>query len=83
MTLALIQIINTVLTLLWIAILIRAILSWIPINPNNPITAIVVQITEPVLLPIRRMMPRSGAFDLSPLIAIILIMLIQGLLSAV
>ena len=73
MTLALIQVINAVLTLLWIAILIRAVLSWVPLNPNNPITAIVVQITEPVLMPIRRLLPRSGGFDLSPMIAIILI----------
>jgi YggT family protein len=64
-------------TALYVAILVRAILSWFPIGGNNPVVALVYQITEPILAPIRRVVPRIGFIDLSPLIAILLLVLIQ------
>ncbi|MCS7207892.1 MAG: YggT family protein [Dehalococcoidia bacterium] len=64
-------------TALYVAILVRAILSWFPIGGNNPIVAVIYQITEPILAPIRRVVPRLGFIDLSPLVAILLLVLIQ------
>jgi YggT family protein len=61
------------LQILWIAILIRVILSWFPVDPSNPIIRIVWEITEPVLAPFRRVIPRIGMFDLSPLAAFLVI----------
>lgn len=55
------------------AIFIRSILSWFPISPYNPIKVALDQLTEPVLGPIRRYMPRFGMLDLSPMITIIVI----------
>ena len=61
------------LQILWLAILVRVILSWFPVDPSNPIVRIVWEITEPVLAPFRRVIPRIGMFDLSPLAAFLVI----------
>ena len=63
--------------MLWLAILVRVILSWFPVDPSNPIIRIVWEITEPVLAPFRRVIPRIGMFDLSPLAAFLLISFLQ------
>ena len=75
-----IGLINTILTLLWIALLIRAVLSWLPVGNDNPLKNVITQITEPILTPIRRVMPKTGVFDLSPIVAIFLIILVSNLL---
>ncbi len=72
---------NAVLTALLLAIFARAIISWFPGAAGSPFKAMLDQITEPVLMPIRRFMPRMGALDLSPMIAILIIILIQSVLS--
>lgn len=61
---------------LTLAIILRAILSWFSISPYNPVIAILHRITEPILDPIRRFVPRAGMLDFSPLIAIIILQLI-------
>ena len=65
--------INQLLTLFVLAIFLRSILTWFPISRNNPIQVFVFQVTEPILSPLRRYLPRLGYFDLSPMVAIILI----------
>ena len=49
-------------------LLIRVILSWVNPNPYNPIVQILYRLTEPVLAPIRRVLPPMGGLDLSPLV---------------
>ena len=58
---------------LTIAIFARAIVSWFPVNPGNRLIAFLYQITEPVLAPLRRIIPQIGLIDLSPMVAIILL----------
>ena len=70
-------------TVLYIAMLGRVILSWINVGPRNPISVIIYQITEPILQPIRRVMPKLGMLDFSPMIAIVLITVVQRILSRV
>jgi YggT family protein len=70
------------LQVLWLAILVRVILSWFPVDPSNPIIRIVWEVTEPILAPIRRVIPRIGMFDLSPLAAFLLINFLQQQLPA-
>ena len=65
---------------LWFALLARVVLSWIKLSPTNPLVVIVFQITEPMLAPIRRVLPRMGMIDLSPMVALIIIIVIQRLL---
>lgn len=59
--------------LLSIAIFARAIMSWFPMGSNNPVISFLFNITEPVLMPLRRIIPRLGLIDISPMIAIILL----------
>ena len=56
------------------AIFIRVILSWVAQGGHNPATAIITTLTEPVLRPFRRVLPAMGGFDLSPILAIILLL---------
>ena len=78
-------IVELIVNVLWLAILGRVLLSWFPeVNRNNPIVVIIYQVSEPILSPLRRVVPRMGSFDLTPMIAIILLWLISSiLLSAV
>jgi YggT family protein len=55
--------------MLLIAIFLRVIFSWMGFNPDNPIYGVVHEITEPILAPIRRFMPRMGMIDLTPMVA--------------
>lgn len=72
--------IELVFTVLNLAILARVLVSWINPNPYHPAMQILYQITEPILAPIRQYLPRTGMIDFSPLVAIILIQLVQRLL---
>ena len=75
------QVIQATVLVLTIAIIGRALLSWFPnVNPNNPIVEFLVTITEPILAPIRSVMPRMGFIDLTPMIAIILLQVISQIL---
>ncbi len=47
-------------------------------DPRNPLTTIVHDITEPILAPIRQFMPSIGMLDLSPMVASFLLVLIAG-----
>jgi YggT family protein len=72
-----IQIFAFVLT--W-AIIIRALLSWFSFRGAQPVFRLLVEITEPVLAPIRRVLPTAGMLDFSPLVALLLINIISGIL---
>ena len=63
------------------AIIARALLSWFPLPATNPITSFLNAITEPILAPLRRVVPRVGMLDITPLIAILLLQALSRLLS--
>lgn len=52
-----------------IVLLARVLLSWVQVDPRNPIVNLIHQLTEPLLAPIRRLLPQSGGLDFSPMIA--------------
>jgi YggT family protein len=58
---------------LWLLILARVILSWVDPTGRNRFSAFVIQTSEPILAPIRKVLPRSGMFDLSPLIVLLVL----------
>ena len=51
----------------------RVIMSWISPRGDDQISRVLIQITEPLIAPIRRVLPRFGMFDLSPMIALLLL----------
>lgn len=62
--------------LCWVLIgsmFIRIIFSLTGFDPSNPIYTLVHEITEPILAPIRAILPRMGMFDLSPMIAMFIL----------
>ncbi len=59
------------------AIFVRAILSWVITDPRNPLITVLDQITEPLLAPLRRVVPRLGMFDITPMVAMIILIAIQ------
>ena len=74
-------IIRYVCDILTIIILLRVIISWYVPRPTNILVRILYRLTEPFLAPLRRIIPRVGRFDFSPLVAIILIQVIYYLLQ--
>jgi YggT family protein len=59
------------------AIFVRAILSWVITDPQNTLITVLDQITEPILSPLRRVVPRVGMFDITPMVAMIILVAIQ------
>jgi YggT family protein len=64
------------------AIIARALLSWFPIAPGNPIARILFDVTEPILAPLRRIVPPLGAMDITPIVAIIGLSVLGGILAS-
>lgn len=69
--------------LLILAILARAVLSWFVRDPSNPIMQALNSITDPILEPLRRIMPRMGMMDFTPLVAIIVLSIIRGMVAGI
>jgi YggT family protein len=70
----LLRLVSLTLSLYTWTILVYVILSWIsPGGGYHPLTMILAELNEPVLRPIRRVLPMMSGFDLSPLLAVILI----------
>ena len=76
---ALLQLVLTVLSLYTWVIIIRALISWVSPDPYNPIVQLLQRLTEPVLKPLRRLVPprMTGNIDVSPILAILLIQLVR------
>lgn len=78
---------DSVVTLIIWAVILSAILSWLVgfniINVRNRLVYIIVdslqRITEPLLLPIRRLLPNLGGIDLSPIVLILLLIFFRNL----
>ena len=66
------------LNVLFYAMIISVILSWVAPGSHNPGAELVAQITEPVLAPFRRIIPNLGGLDISPIFAFIMIQLVQS-----
>ncbi len=62
-------------------LLARVLLSWIQIDPYHPAVQFLYQITEPVLRPIRQMLPEGGPLDFSPLVAMLLVQLLTSVVA--
>jgi YggT family protein len=75
------QIVGLAVTIITIAIIARALLSFAPLDPYHPIVRFVHQFTEPFLQPVRRLMPATGMIDFSPMIAILLLQVVGRVLQ--
>ncbi|GAB4149649.1 MAG: hypothetical protein Fur0021_10950 [Candidatus Promineifilaceae bacterium] len=74
------QLVNLVFTLLSLLIFVRVLLSWVRVNPYNPVIRLLYDLTDPILAPFQRLIPPAGGLDFSPLVALIVIDLLRRLL---
>jgi len=75
---AIATLLDMVLSLYMWIIIIRALISWVNPDPYNPIVQFLYKVTEPVLAPIRRLLPTGRiGIDFSPLIVLFLIIFIK------
>lgn len=72
--------IDILFNVLVFAIFGRVLISWIDPMGNMRVTQILREITEPILGPLRSILPQIGMFDLSPIVALLLIQLVHNLL---
>ncbi len=72
--------VNLFFYLLSLAVLARVLLSWVRVSPYHPAVDFLYRITEPILAPLRRVIPPVGMMDISPIIAMLLLQIIQTVL---
>lgn len=61
----------------------RSLLSWFPVDQSSALYQMLYRVTEPIVEPIRRVMPSTGMIDLSPMIAIMLLLVMQQMVAMV
>ncbi len=69
--LSLFDLLSQSVNLLFWMILIRVLISWVNPGLHNPVMAVIYQLTEPLMAPVRRMLPPMGGLDLSPIILLL------------
>jgi YggT family protein len=76
----LLQFINWTFTLYSFAIIARAFLSWFRISYYHPVARFLIQITDPLLIPLRRYIPPMGGLDFTPMVALLILWFAEQLL---
>lgn len=67
---------------LWLLILGRVLMSWFDPSRSNQVSRFLIQATEPILAPVRRLLPQSGMFDFSALIVLLILGTLMRAVSA-
>jgi len=75
---AIIGITSLILKVFFFAMIISVILSWVAPSSQSPAAELVYQISEPVLAPFRKILPNLGGLDISPILAFLVIQLLQS-----
>jgi YggT family protein len=63
---------------LLVAIILRIVFSWTGFDQRSPVYAAILEVTEPILAPIRSVLPRTGMLDLSPMVATFILFIMIG-----
>ena len=72
--------VSMLFNVIYFLLVIRIILSWFGVNPYNELVQILFRITEPILMPFRRLPLQIGMIDFSPIIAFIVIAFLRNFL---
>jgi len=76
------ELVNLVVQIYAFLFVARALLSFTGIDPYHPVAQFLYRLTEPVLAPIRRVLPQTGMIDFSPMVAMLLIIVLGQILVA-
>ena len=66
-----------------LVVLAAVVVSWIQVPPTHPIVGLLSMLTEPVLSPIRRVLPDSGGLDFSALVLLVGLRFVRGIILSV
>jgi YggT family protein len=70
--------IGQLLDLYSVLIIAAVVLSWLRLDPRNPLVAMIRTLTEPVLEPVRRLLPPMGGLDFSPMVVLLVVQALRG-----
>ena len=76
----LIQFLDALLGAYSLILLGKAIVSWFPVNPDNPIVRFLDRLTEPVLVPVRKNVPPIAGMDLSVVLVLVVISILRNMI---
>ncbi len=74
-------IVDRVIWALTVLLLVSSLLSWFQPDPRNPLVRLIHAIVDPLLLPVRAVLPPVGGMDFSPMVVMIILWILQGLLA--
>lgn len=72
--------ISLILQVFTLLVLARVLMSWVQVDPYNPIAQFIYTVTEPFLKPVRDLLPPMSGFDFSPIVVIILAQVIASII---
>ena len=76
----LIQLLDALLGAYSLILLGKAIVSWLPVNPDNPVVRFLDRLTEPVLAPVRKNVPPVAGMDLSVVLVLVVISILRNMI---
>jgi YggT family protein len=74
---AIIGLVQLLFDLYVFVLLARVLLSWVQVDPRNPLVSLINQLTEPLLAPIRNLLPQSTGMDFSPMVAFVVVLITE------
>lgn len=80
MAATLISLVNLIVSLVWIILVLNMLISFAPLEPWHPARQFLGKLADPILRPFRNIIPPVGMFDLSPIVALLVIQLVGQLL---
>jgi YggT family protein len=81
--LVLLLLIDWIFSLYAFAIILRTLLSWLRVSPYHPVMHFLTQITEPILAPLRRHIRPIGIWDITPMIALIILWVVELIIKQI
>ena len=75
------RLVNLAFTVYSLTIVLRALLPWFGISYHHPLMRFLLRVTEPLLAPIRRMMPSTGGLDFAPMVALFVLWALEWVLT--
>jgi YggT family protein len=75
------SIISILVNIYSFVILARVLMSWLNVNPYSPVAQVIYNLTEPVLAPVRNLLPPAGGLDFSPIIVLVVLQILGTMLA--
>jgi len=74
------SLIELFLLMFTLLILARVLMSWVQVDPYHPVAQFIYQATEPILKPVREVLPPAAGFDFSPIVVLIIAQVVGNII---